>query len=206
MDYPVSGRAPDTAMGSVLMGVDASGIASPVGIGGSSTLKFQGIGYSSSFSIARTTDTNAYAAGDVIGVNSGGSPGLAAFELANIGPTGGGHIQFTTSRFEIDIAAIISGMSSFKLALYSVTPPSALLDNAAWTLPPGDRASFRGFLDLGSPVAYTSTLYVGSATPANWHVVVPSGGSLWAYLITNTGYTPGSGDVFAGTVHALLAG
>jgi len=166
----------------------------------------RGTAFISTFSITRTADTTTYNGNDVIGPNNGGSPGAAAFELTNIGPPGGGYVLLTSTRFEIDVASVPSGMTSFKLALFSVTPPSALLDNDNWTYPSGDRASCRGFLDLGVPVDLGSTMFVESPSPINKQVYVPSGGSLFAYLITATGFTPGSGDVFSGVVQSVLVG
>lgn len=170
------------------------------------TVASLGSPYSASFSIARTADTTPYNGGDVIGVNNAGSAGVAAFELAGIGPAGGGVVLITTTRFRIDVASVPFGMSSFKLALFAVTPPSALLDNVAFTLPSGDRASFRGFVPLGAPVDEGDSLYVESLGPVNKQVTVPAGGSLFAYLITSGGYTPGSGDVHSGVIHSILVG
>lgn len=162
----------------------------------------QGAGYVSSVTLARTADTTPYNAGDVIGIDNAGSAGVAALTFANIGPAGGGPVFITTARFEIDITAVISGMTSFRLYLYSVTPPSALLDNAVFDLPSGDRASFRGYVDLGTPVDLGSTLYV-ETLQINKQVVVPAGGSLFGYLVTNGAYTPASGSVFKIVLHSI---
>lgn len=161
-----------------------------------------GLGFSSTVSITRTADTTAYTANDVIGINNSGSAGAAALTFASIGPSGGADIMITTARLEIDVASVPSGMTSFRLYFYNVTPPSALLDNAAWDLPSGDRASFKGYIDLGSPVDLGSTLYV-EVNGINKQITVPSGGSLFGYLVTNGGYTPGSGDVFKVTLHSM---
>lgn len=155
--------------------------------------------YNKSVSLTRTADTNAYLANDVVGAATGST---AALTFDGIGPAAGGEVMITTARFEIDLAAVISGMTSFRLYFYSATPPSALGDNAAWDLPSGDRASFRGYIDLGSPVDLGSTLYV-ETTQINKQILVPSGGSLFAYLVTNGAYTPGSGDVFKITLHSV---
>ena len=151
-----------------------------------------GAGYSSTVDLTRTADTNAYAAGDVVGAATGSS---AAFTFAGIGPTAGGPVIITTARFTNDISAVPSGMTGHRLRFYSVTPPSALGDNVAWDMPSGDRASNRGYIDLGTLVDLGSTLEV-ETVQINKHVVVPSGGSLFAYLVTLGGYTPASGAVF----------
>jgi hypothetical protein len=156
-------------------------------------------GYRTSVTLTRTADTNAYAANDVLGAATGST---AALTFAGIGPSGGGEVIITTARFEVDKSSIPSGMTSFRLYLYSVTPPSALGDNAAWDLPSGDRASFRGYIDLGAPVDLGSTLYV-ETLQINKQTTVPPGGSLFGYLVTNGAYTPASADVHTITLHAV---
>ena len=88
----------------------------------------------------------------------------------------------------MDTGTIASGQTSFELALYSVTPPSALVDNAAWDLPSGDRASFLGRFSLGTPVDLGSTLYV-RVDGINAHIKAASS-TLYGYLITNGAYSP----------------
>ncbi len=178
--------------------IDSSGrlIISP----GSASAPFfvGGAAYTSTVDLTRTADTNAYAANDVLGAATGST---AALEFANIGPVSGGSIYITTARFSIDISAVPAGMTSFRLYFYSVTPPSALGDNAAFDLPSGDRASFKGYIDLGTPVDLGSTLYV-ETTQINKQILVPAGGSLFAYLVTNGGYTPASASVFKIVMHS----
>jgi hypothetical protein len=153
----------------------------------------------SSVSITRTADTNAYTAGDVIGAATGST---AAVEFVNIGqPSGDRDILITSAELEIDASAIPSGMTSFNLYLYSVTPPSALGDNAAFDIPSGDRASFVGKIGLGTPVDEGSTLYV-AVDGINKQVRAASR-SLFGYLVTVGAYTPASATVHKITLHAL---
>lgn len=165
--------------------------------GGGGAAVPSGGGSSVSVSLTRTADTNAYLANDVVGAATGST---AALTFANLGAAGG-DVLITTTRFEIDLAAVISGMAGFRLHFYSITPPSALGDNVAWDLPSGDRASYRGYVDLGTPVDLGSTLYVEQG-PANKQITIPAGGSLFCYLVTLGAYTPSSGDVFKITLHA----
>jgi hypothetical protein len=158
-----------------------------------------GTGYSAAVNLTRTADTNAYLANDVVGAATGST---AALTFASIGPSGGGEVIITTAQFEIDITAIVSGMTSFRLYLYNVTPPSALGDNAAWDLPSGDRASFLGYVDLGTPVDLGSTLY-GETLQIIKQITVPSGGSLFGYLVTIGAWTPASASVFKITLKGV---
>lgn len=143
---------------------------------------------------ARPADTTAYTAGDVVG---------GALQIGPVGmPPGGSEAFITTARFEIDVGSVPSGMTSFRLHFYSVTPPSALADNAAWDLRAGDRDSYRGYIDLGTPVDLGSTLYV-ETTQINKQITAPANGILFAYLVTNGGYTPGSADSFRIRLHGV---
>lgn len=161
----------------------------------------QGFGYTSTVSFARTADTNAYLANDVVGAATGPT---AALTFADIGPSGGGPVFITTARFEIDISAVPSGMTSFNLPLYNVTPPSALGDNAPWDLPAGDRSAFRGMWPggLGTPLDLGSTLYV-ETLQINKQILVPSGGSLFSYLVTVGPWTPAASSAFKIVLHSV---
>lgn len=146
--------------------------------------------YDVAVTITRPANTTAYGAGDVVG---------GAQSIANIGPSASA-IMITGAQLELDIAAIPSGMTSFRAHLYNVTPPSAIADNAAFDLPSGDRASYLGFIDLGTPEDLGSTLYV-EATNLNKQVKL-SGTGLFAYLVTAGGFTPANNsEVYKLTLH-----
>lgn len=157
----------------------------------------RGTGYTVAVSLTRTADTNAYSAGDVVGAATGAT---AALTFASMGPSGG-DILITSAEFEVDAAALITGQAAYTLYLYNVTPPSALGDNASWDLPSGDRASFLGSINLGTPVDLGSTLYI-STDGVNKHIKLASG-SLFAYLVTVGAYTPASATVHKITLHAI---
>lgn len=152
-------------------------------------------GYDVAITFTRPANVTAYTANDVVGATA------AALTIAAIGPASGS-ITITGAQLELDIAAIPTGMGSFKLALYSVTPPSALADNAAFDLPSGDRASFLGLIDVGSPVDLGSTLYV--ETSQSKPIKLAASANLFAYLITNGAFTPGAvSEVYAITLHTV---
>lgn len=149
-------------------------------------------------SLTRTADTNAYLAGDVLG--SATSSAGASLDMGVCGASGA-DIMITSAAFEIDASAVISGMANYRLYLYNITPPSALGDNAPWDLPSGDRASFLGYIDLGTPVDLGSTLYV-ETNGINKHIKL-AGTHLFAYLVTVGAYTPASATVHKITLHFL---
>jgi len=91
------------------------------------------------------------------------------------------------SMFEIGATAVFTSMTGARLHLYSATPASALLDNDAWDLPAGDRGSYLGYIDIGTPLDLGSTVFV-QATGHNKEFVGASD-TLYAYLQTIAGCT-----------------
>jgi hypothetical protein len=145
-------------------------------------------------SATRPADTTAYTANDVVG------PTAAALTFASVGVSGAATL-ITCAQLEIDVSAIPSGMTNFRLYLYNVTPPSALADNAAWDLPSGDRSSFLGYIDLGTPADLGSTLYC-EVTNINKQIKLASA-NVYGYLVTNGAYTPNSASVYTVTLHTV---
>ena len=142
--------------------------------------------------ITRPANVTAYTALDVVG---------GAIDLGTLGPSAKA-IMIVGSQLQLDIAAIPSGMTSFRLWLYSVTPPSAIADNGVFSdmLPSGDRASFLGFIDLGTPIDIGSSLYV-EQNGINKQVKL-AGTKLFGYLQTTGGYTPAANsEVYRITLH-----
>lgn len=154
-------------------------------------------GYSAAVTLTRTADTNAYTANDVVGAATGAT---AALTFASMGPSGG-EIMITSVALEIDAAALIGSEAIYTLHLYSITPPSALGDNAAFDLPSGDRASYLGAISLGTPVDLGATLYIASDS-VNKQVKL-AGTSLFGYLVTAAAYTPASARVYVITLHSM---
>lgn len=155
------------------------------------------IGYDASVTITRPADTAAYAANDVIGASTGST---ACQQFSNMGPSGG-RITITSVSLEIDAGALISGETSYVLHLYNATAPSALGDNAAFDLGSGDRASYLGSINLGTPVDLGSTLYVAQ-DGINKQIKL-SGTSLFGYLVTTGPYTPTASRVHVVKLNAV---
>jgi hypothetical protein len=102
------------------------------------------------------------------------------------------YIKFVSSHFMIAHTALVASEAAYTLHLYSVTPPSAIADNAAWDIPVADRTVYLGGFTLGTPVDLGATCFVETAQTKI--VRVPAGGSLWAYLVTAAGITPTATD------------
>lgn len=147
--------------------------------------------YKSQPTVTRPADTTAYTAGDVVG-------GVIPFD----GMRGAGSLLLTAASLRIHVAAIPAGMTSFRLHLYDKSPPSALADNAAWTLAGADRDDYLGFVDVGSPAAQAGTLFA-QVDGLNKHVISDTNSGLFGYLVTNGAFTPaGNSEVY---VPALFA-
>jgi hypothetical protein len=154
------------------------------------------MGYKSRPTVTRPANTTAYTAGDVVG---------GVIEFTGVGAYGGSSIIVSAS-LQIDVAAIPTGMTSFRLHLYDTTPPSALADNAPWNLPSGDQPYYLGYIDLGSPAAM-------GATPATLftqadgilkEVNLVSGRSVFAYLVSAGGFTPAANsEVYLPTLQSV---
>ena len=78
--------------------------------------------------------------------------------------------------------------TAWTLHLYSVTPPSALADAAAFDLPSGDRASYLGAVALAQVVDLGASLYIETNT-INKRVKL-AGTGLFGYLVNGTTLTP----------------
>jgi len=145
--------------------------------------------------VTRPNDTTAYTAGDVVG-------GVITFQNAALG--GGGNIFVNFVSLLWNLNAIPSGMTTFRLHLYNVTPPSNLADNVAWDLPAGDRAAYLGYIDLGAPVDVGASLYVQTVGPSlTMQQVSAISSSLYGYMVTGGGYTPGALDSFVPTIRSI---
>jgi hypothetical protein len=149
-------------------------------------------------SFARPSDSLAYLSGDVIGPSTSTT---AALELPLIGNVGS-VIRVTGTRLKVDVGPVPAGMTSFRLHLYSALPPSALVDSASWDLSAGDRTIYLGYVDLGSPSDFGSTLYV-QQTGLDYDFQIGGTTSLWGYLVTATGFTPTSAAVKNITLYIL---
>lgn len=152
-------------------------------------------GYGTTTNVTRPANTTPYTAGDVVG---------GAIDLGVMGPSAS-PIIIDSARLMPQISAIPSGMTSFTLYLYGVTPPSAIADNSPFALTSGDYASFKGSISMGSPAlpSATSTALIVETNNLGKQVAL-SGTHLFAYLVTTSGFTPAANsEVYAVTLHSV---
>ena len=117
-----------------------------------------------------------HVAGDAHGVSG---------EFASMGPNGG-RIIITSASLLINGGT--AEASAWRLYLFSSTPPSALADDAAFVLAAGDRASFLGYVDLGTAVDLVDSQWV--ETHGINKQLKLTGTSLFAYLVNLSTLTP----------------
>ena len=141
--------------------------------------------YSTTAFTASATFTPAAAshtAGDSVGV-------AAEFVLKdNQGgtPSPGSTINIISASMRIDGATVET--TAWRLHMFSVTPPSALADDAAFLLASGDRASYLGYIDLSQVIDLGDTLFI--EMPNINKIVTLTGTSLFGYLVNGTTLTP----------------
>lgn len=140
---------------------------------------------SASFTPAAASHT----AGDAVGV---------AAEFALAAPTGS---LLRIVGASMSVAGGTNETSTWRVYLFSVTPPSALADDAPFVLASGDRASFLGYFDFAQLVDVGDTLYI-EATPNK--VMRLTGTSVFAYLVNLTTVTTAA-IARTVTIHTSLA-
>lgn len=100
----------------------------------------------------------------------------------------GGELKITSTSLQIATTALQASEAAYSLALFNVTPPSALADNAAYDIAAGDRAAYQGLLALGTPVDLGSTLEV-DVDGLTKQISVGASGITYGTLITVAGFT-----------------
>ena len=154
--------------------------STPVPISGTAT----GRGAVSRVTVTRPANTTPYTANDVYG---------NIIEFPSIG-SAGSNILLTSVDILFAFASIPSGMTSFSLFLYNASPPSAFQDNAAFSVPSGDRASILSSRGISLGTAFLTT---GGGTVATevsnlslQYQLLSGSTSLFGYLVTSGAFTP----------------
>jgi len=96
-------------------------------------------------------------------------------------------------RIVLALSALPVGMGAGLVFLYNVTPPSARIDNDAFSLPAGDRASCltpNGIAVNFALVAGASSSVVAVANNINLLLQIPASGNLFGCIVTTTAFTP----------------
>ncbi|MCA6430301.1 MAG: hypothetical protein IM613_12780 [Cytophagales bacterium] len=141
------------------------------------------VAYRSQVSLTRAANTTTYATNDVM---------FGAFELQNIGAANG-FLLISDVRFLMNIAYMPVGVGNLRLFLYSSTPPSAVADNGAFSVPSGDRSVLltpEG-ISLGTPrLANGGGSLVLSPSVRPSPLIRLTSTSLFGYLVTEGAWVP----------------
>ena len=134
--------------------------------------------------VARAANVTTYTANDVYG---------DVFQLvSSVAPVTGQWIIITDIEVIFSVSSLPAGMAGFQLYTYGVTPPSAVPDNGAFSLPSGDRSAiiFPNGISLGSAaLARGGGSVVLQANNLNLTCKL-IGTSLFASLVTAGSFTP----------------
>ena len=163
----------------------------------SKTLKIKSSAKSSSVSKTRPNNTTPYTALDVVGTDA-----ATNIEFTNVASVAGASIIINRVGLRIDVASIPSGMSGFRLHLYS-SAPTAIADNAAYNLPSGDRAKYLGYIDIDTPIDMGDTLYVEMKNVGLNCTLGNGSTSIFGILQTLGAYPPTAETVKTVTLDAL---
>jgi len=169
----IDGKTPALQSGAVPIGDNAG------------SLTIDGTAYSSVVSFTRPANTTAYTAGDVIGTGAGND---AIHTLANIGSSGG-YVVVQSIELVLGIAAVPSGMTSFRVHFYD-SSPNAAADNSVFDVASADRAKYLGYIDLPAPVDLGSTCFTQIDYPGKLFKLASASTSLFCELQTIGGFTP----------------
>jgi hypothetical protein len=140
-----------------------------------------------SATLTRPDNTTAYTANDVI---SDDTPSNFEFDLGEVHSSSS--ILIVSARIRIDIAAVPSGMSTMRAALFNAAP-TALADNAAFDIINADKTKFLGYVDINTPVDFGTRIW-GQVDNVN-ALIELADSTLYSQLVTTGAYTPSAEDV-----------
>ncbi len=164
--HPIIGTVLSVAVGAD--GVSQAGVANPVPVSSAG----QPFAASATFTPAATSHT----AGDSNGT---------AQEFALAAPTGA-TIRIVSANLRINSAT--AEASAWRLHMFSITPPSALADDAPFVLAAGDLASYLGYLDFIQAVDMGDTQFIETTNIQKQLTL--AGSSVFGYLVNGTTVTP----------------
>lgn len=190
---------PVTLLGGGTAGTPSASVASVQGVpaGTPIAVKSQG-GFLGTATVTRAANATPYTANDVVG---------GALTIANAGPSAG-DILLMSLQMILNITALPLAMTSFRLYLYSITPPSAIADNSPFTATTADTAVMLGYIDNIVPAAIgTGTVAVqAQLDQIAKQLRLAASGNLFGYLVTNGAFTPAANsETYALTLNSQQA-
>lgn len=135
-------------------------------------------------SAAFTPAAASHTAGDSVGV----ATEFVLKDRSGGVPAPGSHLNITSATLLIAGATIET--TAWRLHLFSVTPPSALADDAAFVFATGDLASYLGYVDISQVIDLTDNLYIDMPALNKRIKLAATGTSVFGYLVNGTTLTP----------------
>lgn len=163
--------------------------------------KVNGQGIDVAVSMTRPANTTAYSANDVCGTDPATNMVFSNVSSFKGGKHSGGDIIIVGASLKIDVNAVPSGMSGFRLHLYKAAP-TAIADNSAYNLATTD-TGYIGNIELDTPIDLGSALW-SRKDNQNIKVSLAEGSNtIYGILETIGAYTPSSAAVKTVTIYVL---
>jgi hypothetical protein len=172
----------------------------------SNVVDVTGKAFESVASFTRPANTTAYTALDVVGAADTVTPANAGSAILTFSEASRAErvVQILSADLSIALTSVPSGMTSFKLHLYSETPTNAILDNAAFSTATADRQNYLGSINFSIGVIdagflYASVDYIGRT------IKTPTA-DIYGVLQTIGAFTPASGTGYTVAIRTLELG
>jgi hypothetical protein len=163
------------------------------------SITVDGKAYRSVVTFNRPANASGYTAGDVVG---GASSAIHTF--SGFGPSGGSVLVQSASML-ISSSSVPAGMSGFRLHLFS-SSPSAIADNAVFSVASGEISSYMGYVDFSTPTDIGELLFAQTDYIGRQLKLASGQTSVFGELETRGTYTPASDTTYQIRVSTLEAG
>ncbi|MGZ8924561.1 MAG: hypothetical protein ACXW2E_01630 [Nitrososphaeraceae archaeon] len=154
-------------------------------------------GYTQTVTITRPSNTDAYEIKDAVG-DTGGS---AIIEFTGVGRPNE-EVFVDTIIFGMALAALPTNMTAGFEAHIFKAAPTAIADNAAFSLQTADITKFQKTIPINIPVDYGASL-ISQNTKLGEQVTCSSTGSLFIIFTSLSAFTPGSASQYPVTIHTF---
>ena len=159
----------------------------------------------------RPNNTTAYTAGDVVGGAIGGAGSVAGsaiipFTFPNLSTAfaNGGEFLLTSVEMDRQVAAVVSGETTYSLYLFSAPPVTKLLDNDPFAMAiAGDLPLFLDVITGITLVVPTGSAFIYGRIDGINHQYTLKSNVIYGYLMTVGGYTPVANTVLDIKIHGI---
>ncbi len=155
----------------------------------------------------RPNNTTTYTAGDVVGTGlaAAAGPALITFNFPKLAArlANGGEFKLTSILLDRQVAALVSGETTYRLYLYSAPPPTSLLDNAPFALNLVDSPLYLDVITSITLIVPTGSTYILGRVDEINHQYTLKTNAMYGYLVTDGGYAPVANTNLDIEVHGL---